>query len=160
VPVIRDAAMAWSLEQASAEEVDRINVLQASLASMTRAVSKVWDEVIAAGIPRDEILVVVDGPHRLPSWTSCPQQAVVDGDALSVAIAASSILAKVRRDRHLEALAIRFPGYGWERNKGYGTKEHLAGLAALGVTPEHRRTYAPVARILDAATSPEDISDE
>ncbi|MFH1531116.1 MAG: ribonuclease HII [Pseudomonadota bacterium] len=159
-PVVRAAALSWSLDRAPAEEVDRINVLQASLASMTRAVSRVWDEVVAAGISPDGILVVVDGPHRLPSWTACPQRAVVGGDALSVAIAAASILAKVHRDRYMEALAEVVPGYGWERNKGYGTREHRAALAALGVTPHHRRTFGPVAEILGADASPTEPADD
>ncbi len=160
VPVIHDQALAWSLDEASVQEVDEINVLQASLLSMTRAATRVWDEIAAAGVPADQILLVVDGPHRLPTWISCPQRAVVDGDALSVAIAAASILAKVQRDRTMEALAEDFPGYGWARNKGYGTQEHRVGLAANGVTPHHRRTYAPVREILDAAASPAEPADE
>ena len=140
VPIIHEASLSWSLDQASAGEVDRVNVLQASLAAMTRAVSRVWDPLIAGGVPGDRVLVVVDGPYGLPRWSACPQRAVVDGDALSVAIAAASVLAKVHRDRCMEALALEFPGYAWERNKGYGTRAHLEGLAALGVTPHHRRT--------------------
>jgi len=160
VPIIQDRALAWSLDEASAQEVDEINVLQASLASMERAARRVWDALYASGVAADQILLVVDGPHRLPSWSACPQRAVVDGDALSVAIAAASVLAKVQRDRTMEALAEDFPGYGWERNKGYGTKEHRDGLAAHGVTPHHRRTYAPVREILDASASPSDPADE
>ncbi len=159
-PTVRSEALAWCLDQASPEEVDRINVLQASLASMTRAASRVWEEITAAGIPPNEILVVVDGPHRLPSWIHCPQRAAVDGDALSVAIAAASILAKVHRDRYMEALAEDFPGYGWERNKGYGTKEHRNALAVLGVTPHHRRTFSPVTEILQSDASPTEPADE
>lgn len=160
MPIIQDRALAWSLDEASAQEVDEINVLQASLASMERAARRVWDALYASGVAADQILLVVDGPHRLPSWSACPQRAVVDGDALSVAIAAASVLAKVQRDRTMEALAEDFPGYGWERNKGYGTKEHRDGLAAHGVTPHHRRTYAPVREILDASASPSDPADE
>lgn len=160
VPVIHDAALSWSLEQASADEVDRVNVLQASLAAMTRCVSRVHDQVTASGVPGDRVLVVVDGPYGLPTWSACPQRAVVDGDALSVAIAAASVLAKVHRDRHMEALALEFPGYAWERNKGYGTRAHREGLATLGVTPHHRRTYAPVRAILDEIASPAEPADE
>jgi ribonuclease HII len=160
VPVIHRHALAWSLDEASADEVDRINVLQASLLSMSRAVSRVWAELTASGVPGDQVLVVIDGPYGLPTWSACPQRAVVDGDALSVAIAAASILAKVRRDRTMEALAEDFPGYGWERNKGYGTREHRDGLAAHGVTPHHRRTYAPIRELLDASGSPAEPADE
>ena len=149
-PRVRSAVRAWCLDAAPAAEVDAINVLQASLASMTRSVTRVWGELLGAGIPPDRILVVVDGPYSLPTWSAGPQRAVVSGDALSMAVAAASILAKVHRDRTMEALAADFPGYGWERNKGYGTKEHRQGLAALGVTPHHRRTFAPVREILEA----------
>jgi len=158
-PEIRDSALAWALERAPASEVDRVNVLQAALASMGRAASRVLDEIVASGIAAESVLVVVDGPHRLPSWTACTQQAVVDGDALSQAVAAASILAKVHRDRYMEALAAEAPGYGWERNKGYGTKEHRDALAALGVTPHHRRTFAPITEILSTASPPEPTDD-
>lgn len=147
-PRVRAAALVWSRIRAEVDEVDRINVLQASLSAMTRAVAAVWGEIVAAGIPPEAVLVVVDGPHRLPSWTACAQRAVVGGDGLSVAVAGASILAKVYRDRYMEALAADFPGYDWETNKGYGTAAHRRALTTLGVTPHHRRTYKPVAEIL------------
>jgi len=147
-PQVRAAAMAWAWGCAEVEEVDRINVLQASLSAMTRAVTAVWGEIVAQGIPPEAVLVVVDGPHRLPSWSACAQRAVVGGDGLSVAVAGASILAKVHRDRYMEVLAAEFPGYDWEFNKGYGTAAHRQALATLGVTPHHRRTYKPVAEIL------------
>ena len=158
--IVQAEAMAWSVTEAPAEEVDRINVLQASLASMTRAVSEVWEQIMAAGVSPDKVLVIVDGPYILPSWSACPQRAVVGGDALSVAVAGASILAKVRRDRYMDALAGEYPGYGWERNKGYGTREHRDALETLGVTPHHRRTFSPVKEIIHADASPEEPADE
>ena len=105
--------------------------------AMTRAV---------AGLGLLPDLALVDGNRapRLP----CPVRCVVGGDARSLSIAAASIVAKVRRDRLMVELAERYPGYGWERNAGYGTNEHRAALERLGVTPEHRRSFKPVLKIL------------
>ena len=100
--------------------------------------------VVALGIVPDHALV--DG-NRLPELP-CPARAVVGGDGKSLSIAAASIVAKVTRDRIMGLLAARYPGFGWERNAGYGTAEHRTALAALGVTPHHRRSYAPVLKIL------------
>ncbi|QNT69947.1 ribonuclease HII [Defluviicoccus vanus] len=119
--------------QASVEEIDRLNILQAALLAMQRAVA-------ALTICPD--LVLVDG-NRAPVLP-CPAQPVVGGDALCLSIAAASIVAKVTRDRLMADLAVRYPGYGWERNAGYGTAEHRAVLARLGPTPEHRRSFRPV----------------
>jgi ribonuclease HII len=118
---------------ASAREIDRINVLRASLVAMRRAVA-------ALGLSPD--IALVDGnvaPH-LP----CAVQTVVKGDALSFSIAAASVIAKVTRDRIMQVLAGRYPGYGWETNVGYGTPEHGAAIRRLGVTPHHRRSFEPV----------------
>jgi ribonuclease HII len=95
---------------------------------------------------------LVDG-NRLPAL-ECPAQAVVKGDAQSLSIAAASIVAKVARDARMGELALGHPGYGWERNAGYGTAEHLAALARLGPTPEHRRGFAPVRAALESRRSP------
>ncbi len=119
--------------QASAEEIDRLNILQAALLAMQRAVA-------ALAICPD--LVLVDG-NRAPILP-CSAQPVVGGDALCLSIAAASIVAKVTRDRLMCELAIRHAGYGWERNAGYGTAEHRASLTRLGPTPEHRRSFKPV----------------
>jgi ribonuclease HII len=90
---------------------------------------------------------LVDG-NRLPDLP-CPARAVVRGDSKSLSIAAASIIAKVTRDHIMAMLAMRYPGFGWERNAGYGTAQHRAALARLGVTPHHRRSYAPIRRILE-----------
>jgi len=122
---------------ASAAEIDRLNVLAATLLAMRRAFA-------ALGIEADRALVDGDRLPRLP----CPASAIIGGDACEPAIAAASIVAKVTRDRLMARLAARYPGFGWERNAGYGTPEHRAALARLGVTPHHRRSFAPIARLL------------
>ncbi len=122
---------------ASAPLIDEINVLCATMTAMARAVA-------ALGMVPDHALV--DG-NRLPELP-CPARAVVGGDGLSLSIAAASIVAKVTRDRIMALLAVRYPGFGWERNAGYGTAQHRGALEALGVTPHHRRSYRPVHNIL------------
>ncbi len=127
---------------ASAGEIDSVNILQATLAAMSRALT-------ALGAVPD--LALVDG-NRLPSLP-CPARAVVRGDGKSLSIAAASIVAKVTRDRIMAALGQRYPGFGWERNAGYGTPEHRAGLARHGVTPHHRRSFAPIRKMLSPPES-------
>lgn len=126
--------------QASVYEIDRMNILNAALLAMRRAV---------AALARVPECALVDG-NRLPDLP-CPATAVTRGDARSLSIAAASIVAKVERDRLMAGLAVDFPGYGWERNAGYGTPEHAAALERLGVSPHHRRSFAPVARRLAGA---------
>ena len=128
--------------RAEVVEIDSLNILQASLTAMARAVGALKGVAPAA--------VLVDG-NRLPNL-ACPAEAVVKGDRRSLSLAAASIVAKVTRDREMAALAARFPGYGWERNQGYGTAEHQAALKALGVTPAHRRSFRPVRELLEATT--------
>lgn len=135
---IREQALAWSLGRAEVDEIDRINILQASLLAMQRAV---------AGLSSAPALVLVDG-NRCPRF-DCPSRAVVKGDALVPAISAASIIAKVSRDSEMVELDSRYPGYGLAQHKGYPSKAHLAALQILGVTPVHRRSYAPVRRLLD-----------
>ena len=135
---IRERALAWSLGRAEVHEIDRINILQASLLAMQRAVAALS---LAPG------LVLVDG-NRCPRL-DYPSQAVVRGDALVPAISAASIIAKVSRDREMVELDSRYPGYGLAKHKGYPSKAHLAALQTLGVTPVHRRSYAPVRRLLE-----------
>ncbi len=122
---------------ADVDEIDRINILQATLSAMARAVG---DLGLAPGH------ALVDGTQA-PKLT-CPVDCIVKGDSRSLSIAAASIIAKVTRDRLMADLARRYPGYGWERNAGYGTAEHRAALASLGVTPAHRRSYAPIRKML------------
>lgn len=127
-----------SVAHASVEEIDEINILQASHLAMCRAI---------AGLPSAPDHVLVDG-HLLPKALSCPGEAVVKGDGRSLSIAAASICAKVARDRLMVDLAQQHPGYGWETNAGYGTKAHQSALRDLGVTPHHRRSFSPVHNIL------------
>jgi ribonuclease HII len=135
---IRERALAWSLGRAEVHEIDRINILQASLLAMQRAV---------AALSLAPELVLVDG-NRCPRL-DYPSRAVVRGDALVPAISAASIIAKVSRDREMVELDSRYPGYGLAKHKGYPSKAHLAALQTLGVTPVHRRSYAPVRRLLE-----------
>jgi ribonuclease HII len=122
---------------ASVEEIDRLNILRATMLAMTRA---------AAALPHPPGFALIDG-NRLPDLP-CPARAIVGGDGRAVSIAAASIAAKVTRDRLMAELAALHPGYGWERNQGYGTPEHLDALRRLGATPHHRRSFAPVRNIL------------
>ncbi|RID92955.1 ribonuclease HII [Gemmobacter lutimaris] len=123
---------------ASVEEIDALNILQASFLAMRRAVA-------ALGVTPG--FALIDG-NRLPPGLPCPGLAVVKGDGRSLSIAAASIVAKVARDRIMVDLAQQHPGYGWERNAGYPTKDHLQALLDLGVTPHHRRSFRPVHNIL------------
>ena len=123
--------------QAEVDEIDRLNILQATFLAMNRAV---------AALPSVPDFALVDG-NRDPKL-SCRVRCVIGGDGRSLSIAAASIVAKVTRDRAMAELARRHPGYGWERNAGYGTAEHQAALARLGVTPAHRRSFKPVAALL------------
>jgi ribonuclease HII len=133
---------AIGIGRAEPREIEQMNILRASLLAMSRAFDRLAVRVDCA---------LVDGPHApaLP----CRVQPIVKGDSLSLSIAAASIVAKVVRDREMSELADEFPGYGWDRNAGYGTPEHLAALTRLGATPHHRRTFAPVAAILAGGTS-------
>ena len=136
---IRGEALAWRIETVSVEDIERLNILGATLWGMQRAV--------AALTPRPS-LALVDG-NRTPEMP-CPARAVVGGDGLEAAISAASILAKVHRDRLMVTLEERFPGYGFERHKGYATRDHLERLERLGPCPAHRRGFAPVRRLLEA----------
>lgn len=135
--LIRERALAWSVARATVAEIDRINILQASLLAMRRAVE--------ALDPQPDY-VLVDG-NRLPRW-SYASEPVVKGDDRVLAIAAASILAKVQRDRELVELERRYPGYGFAAHKGYPTAAHLEALRSLGVTPVHRRSFGPVRALL------------
>ncbi len=129
---------------ASVEEIDAINIYWARMLAMTRAVE-------ALGI--EPAWVLVDG-NACPRWQR-PSKAIVAGDARCRSIAAASIIAKVTRDRMMAEQARDYPGYGWETNRGYGTPEHYRGLEALGVTPLHRRSFAPVREIMSRQVQPD-----
>jgi ribonuclease HII len=137
---------ALGLGEAGVAEIDDANILQASLRAMARAAADLAAG-LATGGGRVPQAALVDG-NRLPDLP-CPAQAVVGGDGLSLSIAAASILAKVTRDRRMSVLAQDHPGYGWERNQGYGTAEHREALARLGVTPHHRRSFRPIREALN-----------
>lgn len=126
------------IAHATVQEIDEINILRASHLAMTRAI---------AGLTKAPDHILIDG-NMIPRGLTTSAQAVVKGDGRSLSIAAASIIAKVARDRIMGDLAIEFPGYGWEKNAGYGTKQHLEALRALGVTPHHRRSFKPIHNIL------------
>lgn len=137
---IKSHALAWAIASASAEEIDRINILQASLLAMRRAVG---------GLALVPCEVAVDGLH-------CPQlampvRAVVKGDSLIAEISAASILAKTARDAEMRELHQIYPDYGFDRHKGYPTADHLAALVRHGVTPIHRRSFGPVRKVIASA---------
>lgn len=137
----RDRGTLWlSVASAEVPEIDEFNILHATMRAMTRSVD---------GLPVAPARVLVDG-NRLPELP-CPGEAVVGGDGKILAIAAASIAAKVTRDRIMADLAQAFPGYGWERNAGYGTAEHRRALESLGVTVHHRRSFAPIRELLETA---------
>ena len=137
--LIRSQAVAFALGRAEVEEIDALNVLQASLLAMARAV---------AGLAVRPDRVYVDGNQTPRIGLDVPVVAVIKGDALLPPISAGAILAKTARDAEMRRLAAVHPGYGFARHKGYGTEEHLAGLAALGPCPIHRRTFAPVRNVV------------
>ncbi len=133
-PLIVERALAWRIEFVDAQEIDSLNILQATLVGMRRALEALSP---TADIAR------IDG-NKLPRDLPCPAEAIIGGDAIEPAIMAASILAKVARDRHMLALHLRYPNYGFDRHKGYPSPAHLAALMAHGPCPEHRRSYSPV----------------
>ncbi|MBF0185251.1 MAG: ribonuclease HII [Magnetococcales bacterium] len=139
VAVIHQLATAVAIGEASAAEIDALNIRKASLLAMARAVNTL--NLTA------QAWVLVDG-RDLPPGLPCPGEAIIRGDQTSLSIASASILAKEYRDAHMVALAKRYPGYGWEQNSGYPTAAHRQALLTLGVTEQHRRSYAPVRQAL------------
>jgi ribonuclease HII len=145
VPSRREALFALILESAdvgighaTVEEIDTVNILRASHLAMCRAI---------AALPCAPDHVLIDG-NMIPRDLSCRAQAIVGGDAICLSIAAASIVAKVTRDRIMVDLAQQHPGYGWEHNAGYPTREHVSALEILGVSPAHRRSFRSVHNIL------------
>lgn len=135
---IREKALSWCIARAEAEEIDQLNILHATMLAMQRAV---------AGLHITPRLALIDG-NRCPQL-AVPSAAVVKGDSKVPAIAAASILAKVSRDREMQALDRQYPGYGIAGHKGYPTAVHLEALQRLGPTPIHRRSFAPVRKLLE-----------
>ena len=136
--LIKQQALAWCVAAASVEEIDRLNILHATMLAMRRAVH---------GLGRLPEKAWIDG-NRVPTDLGCEAEAVIKGDSKIIQISAASVLAKTARDAEMYALAERYPQYGFERHKGYGTAEHLAALQRHGALPEHRRSFAPVRAIL------------
>lgn len=136
---IKANALSYGIASASIEEIDELNILHASMLAMSRAVAKL-------SVTPEHVLI--DG-NRVPKQLVCSAEAVVKGDARHQAISAASILAKVTRDRDIVNMADVYPGYGFEKHKGYPTAVHLAALKKLGITPIHRRTFGPVKKILE-----------
>ncbi|OBW91579.1 ribonuclease HII [Gallibacterium genomosp. 3] len=131
---IKEKALAWSLGRAEANEIDQINILQATMLAMCRAVQ---------GLHIQPDFVLIDG-NRIPKDLGIAAQAVVKGDSLVAEISAASILAKVVRDQEMIELHQRYPEYGFDRHKGYPTALHLENLAKYGILPEHRKSFSPV----------------
>lgn len=139
-PLIREHALAWHVVRVSPEEIDRINIFQARMRGFERA---------AAGLLVSVSEFLIDGnkvPPNMPS--DIPSRAIIKGDASEASISAASILAKVARDESMDKAALEYPGYGFEKHKGYGTALHMERLQALGPCPLHRRSFAPVAAAL------------
>lgn len=139
-----DGIAVFAVGAASVAEIDRLNILRATYLAMSRAV---------AGLARAPDYALIDG-NGLPPGLPCPARAVPKGDGLSLSIAAASIVAKVSRDRLMVALDAEFPGYGFASHVGYGTEAHRAALSRLGVTPHHRKSFAPIYNILCGTAGP------
>ena len=132
-PIIEAEALAWAVEAVSAEEIDRLNILWASITGMQRAVRRLS--------VKPEFLLI-DG-NRFRPFDGYPYATVVHGDATYASIAAASVLAKTYRDEFMRKIALEYPQYGWERNMGYPTPEHIAAVKQYGLTPYHRRSFHP-----------------
>lgn len=134
-----DHGVIYGVGFATAEEIDKLNILQATFLAMRRAAQKFLQ------IP--DCCALIDGPYSVKDL-AMKQHPVIDGDAKSLAIASASIIAKVTRDHYMETIDTLYPGYGFAGHKGYGTAKHLAALRKLGPCPEHRRTFGPVRKLL------------
>jgi len=138
---IRNQALAWCVAWADTQEIDALNILQATMLAMRRA---------CVGLPAQITLAQIDG-NRIPEGLPCPAVALIRGDAYIAAISAASILAKTARDAYCQALHLRYPQYAFDQHKGYGTALHLTRLRQHGPCPEHRSSFAPVRKLLTAA---------
>ena len=136
--VIEREAIAWKVEAVQAEEIDRLNILWASVTGMQRA-------VLGLAVRPDFLLIDGNKFRPFEAFGRNRYRTVVHGDATYASIAAASVLAKTWRDERMKALALEYPGYGWERNMGYPTPEHIEAIRRLGYTPEHRKSFHPAA---------------
>jgi ribonuclease HII len=136
----------WAVGVVEVEDIDRLNIFGATMLAMTLAV-----DALSAKLGSEPLEVLIDGnmtpAGRRPEWR-WPARAIVGGDAIEPCISAASIIAKEHRDRMMNAAALQHPHYGWEKNKGYGTPDHMAALQVHGPTPLHRKSFAPVAQML------------
>ena len=135
---IKDQAICWALGAANLQEIDQLNILHATMLAMQRAVDKL-------NVKPSKVLI--DG-NRVPDL-SIPCEAVIGGDAIHDCISAASIIAKVNRDQLMQKYALEYPQYGWQTNSGYPTRQHLDALVKYGITPYHRRSFAPVAKLIE-----------
>ncbi|MBP5247246.1 MAG: ribonuclease HII [Fibrobacter sp.] len=152
---VKEECLCYAIASASAEEIDEFNILEADFLAMRRALKALGFEGIEASDPslpmevkgrfpqNVKVLVAVDGNLKIRGVPAEDQIAIVKGDGRIASISAASILAKVFRDRYMDALAVKYPGYAFEKNAGYGTKAHLDGIRKLGTTPEHRKSFHP-----------------
>ena len=138
-PDIRERALAWATAEASPEEIDRLNIREATFLAMTRAI---------AGLSAKPAAILIDG-NALPKNLPAPARAIIKGDLTEPAISAASILAKTHRDAQMKAFCAQHPGYGFSQHKGYGTAAHAEALARLGPCAIHRRSFAPVRVLLE-----------
>ena len=127
----------WSIGKASVKEIEKINILQASLLAMKRAIKK---------LKKKPTLVLVDG-NKLPNLKAYKLKSIIKGDQKIPSISAASIIAKVSRDKMISKLGKKFKGYYWDKNYGYGTKQHLKAIKNLGITSQHRKTFSPINKI-------------
>ena len=139
VPLIREIAVEWAIAEVDETEIDRINILKATFLAMGKAISS---------IKTKPELLLIDG-NRFPGYPGIPHQCIVKGDGQYLSIAAASVLAKVHRDQLMADLARQHPQYKWEKNAGYGTREHMIALNKFGVSPFHRKSFLPVRQQLE-----------
>ncbi|MEO5589458.1 MAG: ribonuclease HII [Gemmatimonadaceae bacterium] len=148
VALIEERAIAWALGAASVHEIERLNIYQASVLAMRRALGRL-------SVQPDYVIIDGKAMRTLP----VPHTAIVHGDARCFSIACASILAKVTRDRLMARLAVKYPAYTWESNVGYTTPSHIRGLDAAGITPHHRRSFVRVSQLMLDLTTPADVTE-
>ena len=141
-PLIQERALAWCVEEASVEEIDTLNIRQATFLAMQRAIAGVFGKTSRTGA-----IILIDG-NALPANLPAPARAIIKGDLTEPSISAASILAKTHRDAQMASLCKAYPGYGFSGHKGYGTAAHAEALSRLGPCPVHRQTFAPVKALL------------
>ncbi len=152
---VKEECLCYAIASASAEEIDEINILEADFLAMRRALTALGFSGLVASEPQlpievkgqlppnAKVLIAVDGNLKIRGVPAENQIAIIQGDGRIASISAASILAKVYRDRYMDDLAVKYPGYAFEKNAGYGTKAHLEGIRQLGMTPEHRKSFHP-----------------